>query len=520
MKNKICLLGALLLMLTFGSCQKDSETLIPYDHTDELAFMEAENSFAGKYKLFWNAMNQNYALWDYEMEQGLDWDAEYDKFLPQFEELDKNDSVSDDDLKALMEKMVEPLHDGHMFVEFKNHKTGEYVMASPSTLRNAKRSDYINSTDKFWKKTALAQMGSSLKKGDVLDIYYGSTQTQTALAHVINGSTRQWLDAEIARLSAKTLPTEAEVNRLWGLRSLSTELSNLFEKTSISQLYAGYNKLVLKYGYLEVPGLEEINPDIAGFGTGMAVTYALLKGNIVYMYLSDFSLGMYLDTKEYSEMNLTGYSKQLAESIQVAWQKWFDKIQELHNAGTLGGVIIDVRCDGGGRYNDYQYVLGALLPSGGIVTNQLRYKRGTARLDYSPLMPQLMPTYPDDHAVVTEPIVVLADCGSVSMSEITARGTKLVSNARLIGKRTWGGLCALNDNSTFSFNYSGHTGVREKTPVYIYTPLVATFSMDGEQFEGIGIEPDIEVDLDVNLFNAKAGDTQLERALQYIRTGN
>ena len=44
--------------------------------------------------------------------------------------------------------------------------------------------------------------------------------------------------------------------------------------------------------------------------------------------------------------------------------------------------------------------------------------------------------------------------------------------------------------------------------------------MDGKQLEGIGIDPEIEVDLDKELFDNNGGDTQLERALQLIRNGN
>ena len=36
----------------------------------------------------------------------------------------------------------------------------------------------------------------------------------------------------------------------------------------------------------------------------------------------------------------------------------------------------------------------------------------------------------------------------------------------------------------------------------------------------LGVEPDIEVDFDVDLFYSTGYDTQLERALQYIETGN
>ena len=518
MKNKICLLGALLLLLTFGSCQKDSDTLIRYDYNDVLAFAAADTSFAAKYEVFWNGMNQNYALWDYEMEHGLDWDAEYEKFHPLFEALDKQKVVSDEEVQKLMEQMVAPLHDGHMVVSFLNHRTSQFVSVDPQTLRNASRADYISDNDlpAFTERWAAL---AAVNKSDVLESYFGSTHLKTAFSHVLKGgSTRQWISAEIERLGKKTTPTEKEVEKLAGLKQLMSALDAIFLTYGGVQLVNAYNQLVLSFSYLEVPGLEEISPEFAE--NGLRVSYALLKGNIVYLYLSAFSLSNYLLPSYYNRMGLKGSNDVMGKSIETAWLMWFSKIQELHKAGTLGGVIIDLRGNGGGMLNDYQFVIGALLPSGGFTTNLLRYKRGTARLDYSPLMPQVMPTLPSEHAVVTEPIVVLGDCNSVSMAEVTARSCKLIPNACFIGKSTWGALCGLNENPYFSVNYSGHIGVRRQTSVYVYTPMMASFSMDGKQLEGVGIEPDIEVDLDTKLFNANTSDTQLERALQYIRTGN
>jgi C-terminal processing protease CtpA/Prc len=49
--------------------------------------------------------------------------------------------------------------------------------------------------------------------------------------------------------------------------------------------------------------------------------------------------------------------------------------------------------------------------------------------------------------------------------------------------------------------------------------MVAAFDMNKQSLEGVGIEPDIPVDLDEDQHNL-GHDTQLERALQYIRTGN
>lgn len=517
MKNKICLTGALLLMLAFSSCREDSDTLIPYDHDDVMAFEAAYKSYASQYKIFWNGMNQNYALWDYEMENGLDWDAEYDKFLPRFEALDNEKEVTDDALKALMDEMVTPLHDGHMRVQFWNYHTSKYVEVSPSVLRVSQRPDYADPNALYSKKEKLAAL-SNIKRDDVLDYYCSSTTLSSLLSHLFaNGITTKWVNGEIDRLSNLTTPTEMEVNKLAGLRNFNKDVKTIFDYP-VNQLVPAYNSLVVKYAYLSIPGLKEIDPSYVNYG--VSVSYALLKGNIVYMYLSSFMLSRYLVPEYLQQMNLSEQGQQQAKTVRLAWQKWFDKIQELHKAGTLGGVIIDIRGNNGGMVPDYQFVLGALLPSGGFAPCQLRYKRGTARLDYSPLMPQVMPTYKEEHAVVSEPIVVLADCNSISMAEITARSCSLIPNAHLVGKRTWGALCALNSNSTFSTNYSGHIGVKDVTPVYVYTPLVSTFSMDGKQLEGIGIDPEIEVDLDKELFDNNGGDTQLERALQLIRNGN
>ena len=101
--------------------------------------------------------------------------------------------------------------------------------------------------------------------------------------------------------------------------------------------------------------------------------------------------------------------------------------------------------------------------------------------------------------------------------ELTA---KQMSNARLIGKRTFGGLCALAGNETSSLNYSGHVGIRNETPVYVYLPTLCIFDIDKKPIEGIGVTPDIEVDFDMTKMGTTGCDSQLDRALEYIRNGN
>ena len=523
MKHKILsIIGAGLLLLTLGACREQSDTLVSYGHQDQLSFGEAENSYAGKFKVLWNGLNQSYALWDYEKELGLDWDAVYDQYLPQFEALDEQEDVTDNQLKELTEQVVCPLHDGHMNVKVKNHKTGKYITVSPSMVRNSKRPEFVAvrntpPTLKYYAKKANGEIELD-EDGTPICLEYSTASDD--LLDKFNDTEKagkEWINDSITALKNLTTPTAEEVDMLKVLTDLNKELD---EVEDTKEGIALFNELANRYAYLNIPGFDPIDENF--YDNGMKIRFALLKGNIAYLYFSDFALSYYLN-KEYTNEGFPNASEATLahiKKVEEVWNSWFNTIQELHKAGKLGGVIIDVRNNGGGSMNDYRYVLGSLIPSGGFEIGQARYRRGTGRLDYSPLMPAFAPTMDEEHALITKPIVVLANCASVSMAEITSLGTKYIDNATLIGKRTWGGLCGLIGNEFFSYNYTGHIGEEGKTPVYVYLPLVAQFTREGQLLEGVGVTPDIEVDLDVKQLRSTGKDTQLDRALQFIRNGN
>ena len=50
--------------------------------------------------------------------------------------------------------------------------------------------------------------------------------------------------------------------------------------------------------------------------------------------------------------------------------------------------------------------------------------------------------------------------------------------------------------------------------------MLGAFTLDKKLIEGEGITPDIEVDFDDKLFQSTGRDSQLERALQYVTSGN
>lgn len=429
----------MLLLVLVTSCREESDALQNYAFNDGLAFEKAQKSFAGKFKVLWKALDQNYGIWDYERSQGLDWDAVYDEFLPKYEALDKRDDVTDDELQKLLEATLAPLHDGHFAAQMENHQTGNFVVTVPSNTRTKERDDF-----------------------------------------------------------------EAMKNTTHNLSAY------------LPAAFGGTGNQILDY--------KEADTHIADMGEyGITVKYALFKDNIAYFYFSGFYLTLYLNDEKYQKIfgKANAVTQQLALAVRQAWQAWFDKVQELHASGQLKGVVIDLRNNGGGMLDDNQYVLGSMLPSGGFEVAFSRFKRGVGRYDYSPLSPFKVPTLETAHETITEPIVVLTNCGSVSMAEITSLGCQSLPNGTLIGKRTHGGLCSLITNpGVYYQNYSGIIGEMNKTPIYLYIPHMTTISKEGKLFEGVGLTPDIEVDLDVTQYQATGRDTQLERALQFCTTGN
>lgn len=521
----------MLLMLLATSCHQESDNLQAYDHNDNNVFGNAEKSFAEKFKVTWHGLNQYYALWDFEEEQGLDWDNVYTEYLPQFEALDKrgkDDPVTDAELKELLKNVLSPLHDGHLCIIWNNHISGNDVSYLPSSDRNASRDD-AKISEVFKPNLsyyAEPENGEIMvgENGEPIVLQYSTKWSDLKDAFkTTKGMGMKWIDSEIERIASLTVPTEMEVFISQSLKTLKVALENVFVMTSSKKAIETYNTLATQYAYLQIPGFDLI--DNGFVNNGISVKFALLKGNtgsIAYFYFSDFSLSPYLFPEMTNDIfNMSDNATQNhINNIRNVWVGWFSYIQQLHKAGTLDGVIIDVRSNGGGMMNDSQYVAGALLPSGDFHYGYSRFKRGTGRYDYSPLMPANITTYEGEHEIIDDkPVVLLANSGSVSMSEITAQVVKIMPNGTLIGKRTHGGLCCLISNEYNSDNYSGHIGVEDVTPVFGYVPSMATFTMDKQQLEGYGITPDIEVTLDEDLYYYDNRDTQLDRALQFIRTG-
>ena len=357
-KHTLIIWGAILLMISVSSCREESDKLMTYDHPDKMAFSKADTCFAEKFKILWNGLNQYYALWDYEAEYGLDWDAVYDEYLPQFEALDKQETVTDEELRALLAKVCSPLHDGHLAVVFNNHKTGtEEVAYLPSQDRAVKHDDYeiamkYKPSLKYYSQVANGEVETDNQGNPI--VMEHSTSASGLIVPVLmeKGKGLDWVKTQIDQLSALPNPTAAQTLRLDSLKTLEEELSAIkmnFSKDVVSR----YNELVMLYASLHVPGLEYFDPGFAE-DKGIDVKFALLKGNIAYFQFSGFYLTAYMieDAAKYLFNVSNPTTRNHILGIQAVWTAWFNTVQQLHKAGTLGGVIIDLRGNGGGMQYD------------------------------------------------------------------------------------------------------------------------------------------------------------------------
>ena len=203
MKKIMMIMAGLLLTLT--GCRQESDNVMSYAFNDAMAFQKADTSFVGEFEVFWNGMNNNYALWDYELENGLDWDNVYQKYYPKFAELDEKDTVTDEELGNLLNEIVKPLHDGHLVIKLMNHSTGNYVTANPGYSRvENEREEEFEATTGF-----LPSLKYYQDKGKILEMRSASTNVIGQLI----GIWVAYIKEQITGLKLKTDRTQDEEER-------------------------------------------------------------------------------------------------------------------------------------------------------------------------------------------------------------------------------------------------------------------------------------------------------------------
>lgn len=269
----------------------------------------------------------------------------------------------------------------------------------------------------------------------------------------------------------------------------------------------------------ELP-IQVFRDPASGFMAELAVIKTANGKYVPYLHWNSFRFTSYLnDEKEdgclYEEGTASAFLK-----------TYGDVVKAYGEAGLLGGVILDVRGNTGGDTGDYAFLLGRLLkPGTNMILGTTVHKNGVGRLDYSPSTPFGFAISDFNQYVVSkEPIVLLCDGRSLSMSEMTTYSVKLLPNGHVIGDRTFGGFNFLD--MQYDRTYAGSFGDRAAGPFYVYTPCALTTPIDGTQIEGVGIMPDEYIPYDDAIVDAMTSDltnitdAHIEAAIKYIQGKN
>jgi carboxyl-terminal processing protease len=158
------------------------------------------------------------------------------------------------------------------------------------------------------------------------------------------------------------------------------------------------------------------------------------------------------------------------------------------------GLILDLRNNTGGWLNEAILVSSLFLPKDQVVVIE-RYKDADPEFLTTPLEP----------IVPDLPMVVLVNGGSASASEIVAGALQDYGRATLIGETTFG-------KGSVQWPQELSNGAELRVTVARW------FTPNDRAIHGEGLEPDIEVELTVEDFEADL-DPQLDRAVQYLLSG-
>lgn len=154
------------------------------------------------------------------------------------------------------------------------------------------------------------------------------------------------------------------------------------------------------------------------------------------------------------------------------------------------GLILDLRSNPGGSMPVVVDIARMILPKGLIVYTEDKYGN---REEYSC----------NGENELNIPLVVLINGNSASASEILAGAVKDYKKGTLIGTTTYGKgivqrVLPLTDGTAVKLTISSY------------------FTPNGNNIHGVGIEPDIECELDADAYYYDGVDNQLERAKQEI----
>lgn len=185
---------------------------------------------------------------------------------------------------------------------------------------------------------------------------------------------------------------------------------------------------------------------------------------------------------EIGYIQITGFEEVTVHQFEEAYE-------DLQEQG-MKGLIIDVRSNPGGLLTSVLEICRQILPKGLIVYTEDKYGQ---KEEYTC----------DGKNEIDIPLVVLINENSASASEILAGAVQDYGIGTIVGTTTFGkgvvqNIFGLKDGSAVKLTISNY------------------FTPNGNNIHGIGVQPDVEVELDVDKYYDEDIDTQIEKAIEIL----
>ena len=187
----------------------------------------------------------------------------------------------------------------------------------------------------------------------------------------------------------------------------------------------------------------------------------------------------------------------IASFDKLTQTQFREALDEIEEKGAKG-LVIDIRNNGGGVLNSAIDILDRLLPGGLVLYTESKQGQPNSHEFYS-----------NAEEFYDKPFCVLINEYSASASEVFAGAVQDFGVAKIIGTRSYGkGVI----QTIFPLKSVGDgSGIKLTTEKY--------FTPKGRDIDGMGIEPDIKVEIDETKENKKGNytyDTQMQEAVKYI----
>ncbi len=512
--TKLFIAVATVATTLLASCQQESDEIL--GNINGLDYRNHKNmTYTEMWDVLWNGYNQNYVGWETET---IDWDEVNATIRPQMVALDaKYDTLSkqgklDDtygkeissEASKLFHSAFDSLHDGHTYILYIDRCTKNPTDIYPGGKRVVQRKDYNKDLEKI-----TFEKDYYIENREVERFEEFST---ISLAYDSLYSVMKRMNQELGNYTESERPEDL----VYCQKCIEELLRGTIDAAKFDELIfksGAFNDIIQEYGLFRT-----------SFRDNAEIQMYFTKDSIAYFRMSSF---MWPKNTIIERVDDESTRIKINSKFVQNVEKWHDKVYEMHNKGTLKGVILDVRNNGGGANEVLKYFPGSLFKGSQYQLGTKKMKNGIGRLDYTVPQPMYMSCYGDNTEDITEPIVILTNCNSVSCSEFSTAAVKQHKNGISMGTTTFGGGASLYDTPKL-YSWLGYAGVigtmddlyAKKISVYAYIPFMVTYYDGGiGNIEGKGITPDIEVPFDLDKYESDKLDTQFERAIDYIRTG-